>query len=73
MTDPKSEECCSGSCRSGKHLLFFLLFVIIVLLSGIFYTLQGMSHVGLAGCPMMKSAGGPMCPIKGKMMGAEVK
>lgn len=71
MTEQKS-ECCSSGCKCGssKTLLSFLLFVIIILLSGIFYTMQGMVSM----CPMKgdysKKA---MCPLMGKSVAEQVK
>lgn len=66
MTEEKSKECCSCNCgccnKSGKYLLSFMLFVIIVLLSGIFYTMQG-AVASQGGCPKVKGA---MCPIMPK-------
>ena len=62
--DEKSQECRS-QYKSAQYLLMFFLFVIIILLSGIFYTLQGMSSMcsmKSGYCPMQASSGA-LCPI----------
>lgn len=67
MTEQNSEknDCCKCSCGNSKSsnlLLSFMLLVIILLLSGIFYSIQG----AIAMCPVMKSS--KMCHIpKDKM------
>ena len=65
MSEQKDQEC-QSKCKNGNYLIMFFLFVIVVLLSGIFYTMQGM----LSMCPMksnscatMKAAGGAECPF----------
>ncbi len=70
MSEEKKESCgcgsdcgCGGDCKcnpkSNRLLNNFFLLVIIVLLSGIFYTMQGMISM----CPMMNKA---HCGLKAK-------
>ncbi len=64
MTEEKKESCgCDNDCKcqpkSGRLLNNFFLVVIIILLSGIFYTMQGMVSM----CPMMGKA---PCGFKAK-------
>lgn len=65
MSEEKKESCgcgcdCNCKSKSGRLLNNFFLVVIIILLSGIFYTMQGM----LSMCPMMQKA---HCGLKAKM------
>ncbi|MCC6758396.1 MAG: hypothetical protein IT395_02050 [Candidatus Omnitrophica bacterium] len=74
MTEQNSEKCdCSKNCGCGSKtkslLLSFMLLVIIILLSGIFYSMQEM----MAMCPAMKASSCQMskgkmamCPLMGK-------
>lgn len=69
MTENQSvdgENCCDCKCgqKSGRLMIHFFLFVIILLLAGIFYTLQGM----MAMCPAMANhhygmKSRAMCPV----------
>lgn len=74
MTEQKSESCgCGSDCKakSSRLLLNFFLIVIIIILSGILYSLQGL----MAMCPAMNDAHYTMknkvalCPLmdKGKV------
>lgn len=67
MTEQNSEKCgCSSGCscksKANTLLLNFMLLVIIILLSGIFYSLQGM----MAMCPAMSKGKTAMCPFMPK-------
>ena len=64
MTEQKSESCgCGSDCncnsKSGRLLNNFFMIVIIILLCGIFYCLQGI----MAMCPAMSNS---HCNMKGK-------
>lgn len=64
MSEEKKEGCgCDSGCdckaKCSRLLNNFFLVVIIILLSGIFYTMQGMMSM----CPMMNKA---HCALKAK-------
>lgn len=74
MTEEKAQSCeCGSDCKakSGRLLLNFFLIIIIIILSGILYSLQGL----MAMCPAMNDAHYTMkskvamCPLtdKGKV------
>lgn len=79
MEEKKSENCnCGCGCKkTGTYLLAFLLITIVLLLSGIFYTMQGLVSMCAAGhgkyCASMKGPKTMMCPLTGKELPAPQK